>query len=53
LSGVLTASAPAATGDLVQKPGSAGCISETGAGPCADGSALDFDSDAVAVFDRG
>ncbi len=31
----------AADGALTQKPGTAGCISETGAGPCADGTALD------------
>ena len=61
----------AADGTLTQKPGTAACISETGAGPCIDGTALDvaasvsvspdgqsayvasFDSDAVAVLDRG
>ena len=31
----------AADGTLTQKPGTAGCISETGAGPCVDGTALD------------
>jgi DNA-binding beta-propeller fold protein YncE len=31
----------AADGTLTQKPGTAGCISDTGAGPCADGTALD------------
>ena len=31
----------AATGELTQKPGAAGCISETGAGDCVDGRALD------------
>ena len=31
-----------AGGRLVQKPGTAGCISNTGAGPCVDGTALDF-----------
>jgi DNA-binding beta-propeller fold protein YncE len=31
----------AADGTLTQKPGTAGCISETGAGPCVDGMALD------------
>jgi DNA-binding beta-propeller fold protein YncE len=30
----------AADGTLTQKPGTAGCISDTGAGPCADGTAL-------------
>ncbi len=28
-------------GTLTQKPGTAGCVSETGASPCADGRALD------------
>ena len=31
----------AADGTLTQKPGTAGCISDTGAGPCVDGTALD------------
>jgi hypothetical protein len=31
----------AADGTLTQKPGTAGCISDTGAGPCVDGAALD------------
>ena len=35
-----TAAALAVTGDLTQPAGTAGCISETGAGPCADGHAL-------------
>src|SRR5204862_7525764 len=35
-----TAGALAVTGDLTQPAGSAGCVSETGAGPCADGHAL-------------
>jgi hypothetical protein len=30
----------AADGTLTQKPGTAGCISDTGAGPCVDGTAL-------------
>jgi DNA-binding beta-propeller fold protein YncE len=30
-----------ATGELKQLAGTAGCVSETGAGPCADGKALD------------
>jgi DNA-binding beta-propeller fold protein YncE len=38
---LVTAGALAVTGDLTQPAGSAGCISETGAGPCADGHALD------------
>ena len=29
------------TGAITQPAGTAGCISETGAGPCADGHALD------------
>ncbi len=35
-----TAGALAVTGDLTQSAGSAGCVSETGAGPCADGHGL-------------
>jgi DNA-binding beta-propeller fold protein YncE len=35
-----TAAALAATGALTQPAGTAGCISQTGAGPCADGRAL-------------
>ena len=31
----------AGDGTLTQKPGTAGCISDTGAGPCGDGTALD------------
>ncbi len=31
----------AGDGTLTQKPGTAGCISDTGSGPCADGTALD------------
>jgi DNA-binding beta-propeller fold protein YncE len=37
---LVTATALAATGDLTQPAGTAGCVSETGAGPCADGHAL-------------
>jgi DNA-binding beta-propeller fold protein YncE len=37
---VVTAGALAVTGDLTQPAGTAGCISETGAGNCADGHAL-------------
>jgi DNA-binding beta-propeller fold protein YncE len=40
------------TGALTQPAGSAGCISETGAGPCADGHAL-TDPDFVAVSPDG
>ena len=36
-----TAAALAVTGDLTQPAGTAGCVSETGAGPCADGHGLD------------
>ena len=28
-------------GELTQKPGTTGCVTETGAGPCADGRAID------------
>jgi DNA-binding beta-propeller fold protein YncE len=37
---VVTAAALAATGDITQPAGAAGCVSETGAGNCADGHAL-------------
>jgi DNA-binding beta-propeller fold protein YncE len=37
---LITATALAATGDLIQPAGTAGCISEDGTGPCADGHAL-------------
>src|SRR5881392_2026743 len=49
------AAALAATGDLTQPAGTAGCISETGStfsGPCADGHALRGASD-VAVSSDG
>jgi DNA-binding beta-propeller fold protein YncE len=42
----------APNGTLAQKPGAAGCISETGAGSCADGTALDGAS-SVAVSPDG
>jgi mannan endo-1,4-beta-mannosidase len=48
----VTAGALAATGDLTQPAGVAGCISETGAGPCANGHALNG-ADAVAVSADG
>ncbi len=38
---VVTAGALAVTGDLTQPAGTAGCISEMGSGPCADGHGLD------------
>jgi DNA-binding beta-propeller fold protein YncE len=47
-----TAAALAVTGDLTQPAGTAGCISETGAGPCADGHALNG-ANAVAVSADG
>ncbi len=68
LGAVMTTDAAAATGDLIQKPGAAGCLSAVGA--CSPGKALDgavsvtvspdgrsayaaaLDSGAVAVFDR-
>jgi DNA-binding beta-propeller fold protein YncE len=37
---LVTAAALAATGGLTQPAGTAGCISHTGSGPCADGHAL-------------
>jgi DNA-binding beta-propeller fold protein YncE len=42
----------AADGSLTQKPGLAGCVSNTGAGPCVDGTALD-DAASVAVSPDG
>ena len=49
---LITAAALAATGDLTQPPGAAGCVSEDGTGPCADGHALD-DPISVAVSPDG
>ena len=49
---VVTATALAATGDLIQPAGTAGCISDDGSGPCADGHALDSPY-AVAVAPGG
>jgi hypothetical protein len=37
---LVTAAALAVTGDLSQPTGNAGCVSEDGTGPCADGHAL-------------
>jgi DNA-binding beta-propeller fold protein YncE len=37
---LVTAGALAVTGDLSQPAGTAGCMSETGSGPCADGHGL-------------
>jgi DNA-binding beta-propeller fold protein YncE len=42
----------AADGTLIQKPGVAGCVSQTGAGPCADGRAL-YGATDVAVSPDG
>jgi hypothetical protein len=39
-------------GTLTQKTGTAGCISDTGAGPCVDGAGL-ADADSVAVSPDG
>ncbi len=41
ISDAVTAFDRAVDGTLAQKPGLAACVSETGAGPCADGTALD------------
>ncbi len=65
---VFAAVALGATGDLTQKPGTAGCISDEGVGPCIDGKALDHargvtvspegtnvyvvKAGAIAIFDR-
>ena len=49
---LITAAALAATGDLTQPAGVAGCVSEEGTGPCADGHALD-DPISVAVSPDG
>ena len=49
---VVTAGALAVTGDLTQPAGPAGCISETGAGNCADGHALNG-ANGVAVSGDG
>jgi DNA-binding beta-propeller fold protein YncE len=49
---LVTTGALAVTGDLSQPPGPAGCISETGAGPCIDGHALDG-ANSVAVSPNG
>jgi DNA-binding beta-propeller fold protein YncE len=41
------------TGAITQPTGTAGCISETGAGPCADGHALSDGADSVQVSADG
>ena len=47
-----TAAALAVTGTLTQPAGTAGCVSETGTGPCADGHGLRY-PDSVAVSADG
>ena len=47
-----TAAALAVTGDLTQPAGTAGCVSEDGAGPCANGHGLIY-PDSVAVSPDG
>jgi DNA-binding beta-propeller fold protein YncE len=47
-----TAGALAVTGDISQPATTAGCVSETGSGPCADGHGLEFPT-AVAVSPDG
>ena len=47
-----TAAALAVTGALTQPAGTAGCASETGTGPCADGHGLRY-ADSVAVSADG
>jgi DNA-binding beta-propeller fold protein YncE len=49
---IVTAGALAVTGDLTQPAGTAGCVSEDGSGPCADGHALKF-AGSVAVSPDG
>ena len=49
---LVTAGALAVTGDLTQPAGNAGCISETGAGPCANGHGLNSPNE-VAVSPDG
>jgi DNA-binding beta-propeller fold protein YncE len=49
---LVTAGALAAPGDLTQPAGIAGCVSEDGSGPCADGHAL-FSAGSVAVSADG
>ena len=44
---LVTAAALAVTGALTQPAGTAGCVSETGAGPCADGHGLNEASSAA------
>ncbi len=49
---VVTATALAFTGDVSQPAGRAGCISQTGAGPCADGHALSAPNSVAVSPDR-
>jgi DNA-binding beta-propeller fold protein YncE len=48
---VVTAAALAVTGDLTQPAGTAGCISETGAGMCLDGHGLSYPAGAAVSAD--
>jgi hypothetical protein len=50
---LVTATALAATGDISQPPGAAGCISNTGAGSCADGHGLGSGNWSMAVLPGG
>jgi DNA-binding beta-propeller fold protein YncE len=52
-SGVVRLKRNATTGAISEPAGSAGCISETGAGPCADGHALTDGADSVTVSPNG
>jgi DNA-binding beta-propeller fold protein YncE len=52
LNGAVAVFDRAADGALTQKPGLAGCVSNTGLGPCVDGTALD-DAESVAVSPDG
>jgi hypothetical protein len=50
---LVTATALAVTGDLTQPAPPAGCVSETGAGPCADGHGLLPSPSSVALASDG
>jgi hypothetical protein len=51
--GVVRLKRDTSTGAISQPAGAAGCISETGAGPCANGHALTSGADAVRVSPNG
>jgi WD40 repeat protein len=53
LDGVVRLKRDTTTGGISQPAGAAGCISETGAGPCANGHALASGADAVRVSPNG